>query len=104
MSWRSVVCLIFIGGVGSALGTLAYTEAFHYLNPTIVILLQKLQPVVAILLAYLVLKEQIQSSFLLWAGVLLGGSLIMIWPDIQGLSQAKLYHSQAGSDILKGYL
>ncbi|SHO56952.1 DMT family transporter [Vibrio quintilis] len=104
LSWRMTLCMLFIGGVGSALGTLAFTEAFHYLNPTLVILLQKLQPVIAILLACFVLKERIQSSFLLWACVLIAGSLIMMWSDILSLAQNNLHATRQGSDIIKGYL
>ena len=40
-----------VGCVGSALATVAFTESFHFLNPSLVILLQKLQPVIAIFLA-----------------------------------------------------
>ncbi|CAM3880484.1 EamA domain-containing protein [Vibrio aerogenes] len=104
LNWRMVLCMLFIGGVGSALGTLAFTEAFHYLNPTLVILLQKLQPVVAILLACFVLKERIQSSFVLWAGILILGSLVMMWPDILTLSRHDLHTTRQGSDIIQGYL
>jgi hypothetical protein len=44
-----------IGGVGSAIATVAFTESFQFLNPSLVILLQKMQPVVAITLAAIVL-------------------------------------------------
>jgi drug/metabolite transporter (DMT)-like permease len=45
----AAVCFIAIGG--SALGSIAFTESFHYVNPSVAILLQKVQPIVAILLA-----------------------------------------------------
>ncbi|RDL45202.1 EamA family transporter [Marinomonas piezotolerans] len=99
-SWASV---FFIGGVGSALGTLAFTEAFHYLNPTVVILLQKLQPVIAVLLAFGLLKEQIRGHFVRWSVVILSGSLLMIAPDILSLGDARWHYSDAEIDILKGY-
>src|SRR5437763_1971634 len=35
--------VIFIGFGGSALATVLFTQSFHYLNPTVAILLQKLQ-------------------------------------------------------------
>lgn len=103
MSVLSFGCLFFIGGIGSAVGTLAFTQAFHYLNPTVVILLQKLQPIVAILLAYLLLKERIQGQFIQWASVILLGSFVMIWPDIRGLGDAQLYYSPNNMTILSGY-
>lgn len=103
MALKSYLALFFIGGVGSAIGTLAFTEAFHYLNPTVVILLQKLQPIVAIVAAFVFLREKIERHFMQWAVVILGGSLIMIWPDIVGLSQASLYYSDNLNSIVKGY-
>ncbi|HXH30491.1 MAG TPA: DMT family transporter [Bacteriovoracaceae bacterium] len=71
-----------IGGLGSAIGTVAFTESFRYLNPSLVILLQKLQPVVAIVLAAIVLKEQIEKKFIIWAGICLFGGLLVSSPDI----------------------
>ncbi len=103
MKLSSYLSLFFIGGIGSAVGTLAFTEAFHYLNPTVVILLQKLQPIVAIVLAYVILKERIHTHFIQWAMVILLGSFIMIWPDIAKLPDNPWHYSQDQSDILKGY-
>lgn len=77
-----IFSFLVIGGIGSALGTVAFTESFQYLNPSLVILLQKLQPVVAIILAAIVLKEQIQKQFLIWAAVCLVGGLLVSSPDI----------------------
>ncbi|MCZ2722549.1 DMT family transporter [Marinomonas sp. 15G1-11] len=103
MSKTSLACLFFIGGIGSAVGTLAFTEAFSYLNPTVVILLQKLQPLVAILLAYYFLKERIESHFIQWAAIILLGSLVMIWPDIMTLRDAQWHYSSDQLSIIKGY-
>lgn len=103
LSATSYACLFFIGGIGSALGTLAFTQAFAYLNPTVVILLQKLQPLVAILLAYVFLKERIQVNFVQWAAVILAGSLIMIWPDLLSLQAAQWHYANDTVSLLKGY-
>lgn len=73
---------LVIGGFGSAVATVAFTESFQYLNPSLVILLQKLQPVVAIILSAIILKEQIQKQFLIWAGICLIGGLMISSPDI----------------------
>jgi len=103
MPKRSLACLFFIGGMGSAVGTLAFTEAFSYLNPTVVILLQKLQPLVAIILAYSFLKERIESHFMQWAAIILVGSFVMMWPDLAKLSNAQWHYSNDQSTIVKGY-
>lgn len=103
MSLSGFLSLFFIGGIGSAIGTLAFTEAFHYLNPTVVILLQKLQPIVAILLAYWLLKEGIEGRFLQWAAVILLGSFVMIWPDLRTLGNVQWHYSSDTISLLKGY-
>ena len=77
-----VFSFLVIGGLGSAVATVAFTQSFEYLNPSLVILLQKLQPVVAIILSAIVLKEEIQKQFLIWAGICLVGGLMISSPDI----------------------
>lgn len=103
MSALSFASLFFIGGIGSAIGTLAFTQAFHYLNPTVVILLQKLQPLVAIICASWLLKERIHKGFVYWASIIVIGSLTMIWPDIIGLNHGTLHYSEDRSEIFLGY-
>ncbi|CAM4017419.1 DMT family transporter [Vibrio neonatus] len=89
----SLFSFILIGVIGSAIGTLAFTKAFTLMNPTIVILLQKLQPIVAISLSVILLKEKLQKHFLLWASVSLLGSIVMISPDIMALwSENSVWH------------
>jgi drug/metabolite transporter (DMT)-like permease len=86
------LALMVIGGLGSAVGTLAFTEAFSYMNPTLVILLQKLQPLVAISLAAWVLKEKVQASFIVCLGIALGGSFLLMFEDLHSLLQAQGWH------------
>jgi drug/metabolite transporter (DMT)-like permease len=75
---------LMVGGVGSALATFAFTNAFSLINPSVVILLQKLQPVVTILLAYYLLKERVRREFIFWAVVCLVGGVLISFNDIQG--------------------
>lgn len=77
-----VLSFVIVGGVGSALATVCFTESFKYLNPSLVILLQKFQPVVAIFLSAIVLKENIQKPFLFWSGVCLVGGTLVSSPDL----------------------
>jgi drug/metabolite transporter (DMT)-like permease len=71
------------GGValfGGAVGTMAITKALFYVdyvNLSIVILIQKLQPVFAITLAAFFLKEKLPREFFLWAGLAIIGAYIM---------------------------
>lgn len=101
-----VFSFIVIGGVGSAIATVAFTESFRYLNPSLVIILQKLQPIVVIILASLILKEEIQKQFLLWATVCLIGGFLVSSPDIARFYSLMVQDfSTVSSDVaLKGYV
>jgi drug/metabolite transporter (DMT)-like permease len=100
-----VFSFLIIGGVGSAIATVAFTESFQYLNPSLVILLQKFQPVVAIILAAVVLKEEIQKQFLIWAAICLVGGLLISSPDIERFYSLLVNNFGAvSSDVaVKGY-
>lgn len=57
------VALLVISWGGSALATLLFTTAFVLGNPTVVILLQKTQPLVAIALAHVLLRERLRRAY-----------------------------------------
>ncbi|MBL7149102.1 MAG: DMT family transporter [Candidatus Cloacimonetes bacterium] len=62
--------LISIAFFGGALGTLAIVKALFLVNfqhLSVVVLLQKLQPIFAIILAGIFLKEKIKKNFIFWA-------------------------------------
>ena len=65
MQWAA---LLFVAWGGSAVATWLYTKAFtlDFSHALTVVLLQKTQPIVAILLAGLVLKERRQPLFWAW--------------------------------------
>lgn len=88
LNWRGWLALVFVSLGGSALATVFFTQSFHYLNPSVAILLQKVQPLIAILLAVIFLKERLSRQFWLWAAVALAGAYIITFPDlsIEGLS------------------
>jgi len=57
------VALLVIAWGGSALATLLFTTAFAFGNPTVVILLQKTQPLFAIALAHVLLRERLRWAY-----------------------------------------
>lgn len=73
--------LLFIGAGGSALGLVLFTQSFSYGNPTVSILLQKLQPVIAVLLAALVLRERITKRFAALGAVACAASYFLAFGD-----------------------
>lgn len=65
---------------GGAIGTMAITKALFYVNfvnLSIVILIQKLQPVFALTLAAILLKEKLPKIFFLWAAFAITGTYLM---------------------------
>jgi drug/metabolite transporter (DMT)-like permease len=65
---------------GGAIGTMTITKALFYVNfvnLSIVILIQKLQPVFALSLAALLLKERLPGIFFLWSGTAIIGAYFM---------------------------
>ncbi|EQC43791.1 DMT family transporter [Bacteriovorax sp. Seq25_V] len=93
-----------IGGLGSAIGTLTFTKAFFLVNPSLVILLQKLQPVIAIALSALILKERMKPKFFLWAIVALIGGVMISYQDLApGVKLIVEGQADFTSNSLKGY-
>ena len=72
--------LLFVAWGGSALATWLYTKAFtlDFSHALTVVLLQKTQPVAAILLAGWVLKERRQPLFWAWGAAALVGAYLLI--------------------------
>jgi drug/metabolite transporter (DMT)-like permease len=63
LSRRGWLALLAIGWGGSGLATVLFTEAFKIGNPTTVILLQKLQPLITVALAGLLLRERLPRLY-----------------------------------------
>jgi len=75
--WMSVVWVSLCGGI---LGTFLYTKALSYvgyIDLSVVVLLQKFQPVFAIILAAIVLRERLSKKFIgIVCIALLGGYMV----------------------------
>jgi drug/metabolite transporter (DMT)-like permease len=86
-TWLAFLAVAVFGG---AIGTLAITKALFfvdYINLSIVVLMQKLQPIFAIVLAWLFLGERPGRTFFVWSAVAIGGAYVMtfglVLPDPQ---------------------
>jgi drug/metabolite transporter (DMT)-like permease len=74
--------LIVIAVGGSAVATFAFTKSFEYVNPSVAILLQKLQPLIAVALASSLLRERMGRGFWLWALLALVGAYVLSFPNL----------------------
>lgn len=80
-TWMSIFWVAIFGGIA---GTFFYTKALgfiYYINFSVVVLLQKFQPIFAILLARMILKERLQGRFYLWAILAMIGGYFVAFPN-----------------------
>lgn len=80
--WLAIGLVSLFSG---ALGTIFYTAALgkiNYIQFSVVVLLQQLQPIWAILAAALLLKEKITKTFLIWALVALIAAYLITFKDL----------------------
>lgn len=91
LGWRHVLAAVVIGAGSSALATILFTQAFvdghDYVTPVV---LQKIQPIIAVVCAGLILGERPRRSFAYFffpalVGVWLMGVQDPIHPSIHGL-------------------
>lgn len=95
---------LIIGSLGSALSTVAFTKSFEILNPSVVILLQKLQPLVALSLSSYVLGERIGRSFLFWVFISLLGAILIGYDDLYLYFESLNESNEAYQYKFDGYL
>ena len=80
LTHRDWLAFLGVALFGGAIGTMAITKALfyvNYVNLSIVILIQKLQPVFALVLAGILLKEKLTKKFFFWAGFAIIGAYFM---------------------------
>ena len=89
LDYKDWLTFFFVALLGGAIGTMAITKALFYVNfvnLSIVILLQKLQPIFAISLAAIFLKERLTKIFFFWAALAVTGAYFMTFgtalPDL----------------------
>lgn len=100
---EDLIYFILLGVGGSAIATMCFTKAFVYLNPSLVIVIQKAQPVIAVLLARAMLNEKITLKFVLWASVCLFGVVLIGFEHFQSLSFNEILNFESHEKV-KGYL
>ena len=69
---QDYITIALVALFGGAIGTMAIVKALFLVNfeqLSVVVLLQKLQPIFAIILAGILLKEKIKKQFAIWASV-----------------------------------
>jgi DME family drug/metabolite transporter len=80
--------LLFSGFAGSAVGTIFFTLALKYGNPTVVNVILNIQPVVSTIGAFLLFGDRLAARFFLYAGIaILAGIFVSVaHPALIGVS------------------
>lgn len=82
VSRKALVSILGSGVLGSALGTVCFTQALALLNASLANLLLNVQPVVSVLVSWAWLRERPRAQFYPWAFVALACGVAMAWsPD-----------------------
>ncbi|MCP4214652.1 MAG: DMT family transporter [bacterium] len=93
LSLNDWLSFFWVGLFGGAIGTMAIVGAIFYsynagTNIAVVLILQKLQPIFAIILSMIVLKEKPKKHFYFWGLTAVAGSYLLsfgaAFPDIDG--------------------
>ena len=90
LNGRDIAALLLVGVGASAVATMLFTQAFSYGNPTTPLLLQKLQPVIAILGAYLLLGERLLPRYGRYFVLAVGGAWLISFSDPTNVSVSEL--------------
>jgi drug/metabolite transporter (DMT)-like permease len=88
------VSALFVAWGGSALATLAFTEAFREGNPDVVVLLQKTQPLWAIAAAALVVRERPRRDLALYLVPAAVGAYLLSFGDSSPAEAASGAHGR----------
>jgi drug/metabolite transporter (DMT)-like permease len=80
--WYAILIIGFVAGpIAGILYTYALTQV-GFANFSVVLLLQQTQPIWAILVAGLLLKEKVTKTFVMWAGAAMIGVYLIVFKDL----------------------
>ncbi|MFV1991043.1 MAG: DMT family transporter, partial [Acidimicrobiales bacterium] len=97
-----ITAILFMGVGASAVATILFTQAFTYGDPTTPLLIQKLQPVIVIFAAYLLLSERLLPQYGLYFAFAVGGAYLISFSNPTDVSVNELAPAllAAGAAIL----
>src|SRR5438132_12954801 len=80
--------LIFSGFAGSAVGTIFFTLALKYGNPTVVNVILNIQPVISTMAAFLIFGDRLATRFFFYAAIaIVAGVFVSVaHPTLIGVS------------------
>jgi drug/metabolite transporter (DMT)-like permease len=92
--------LIFSGFAGSAVGTIFFTLALKYGNPTVVNVVLNIQPVISTLGAFFLFGDRLSRRFFLYAGIAIVAGVFV---SVTNPTQIGVSLERAGLNVGTGY-
>lgn len=96
LNLRQAGALLFISWGGSAIATIMFTSAFAHGNMNSVLLLQKLQPLFAIVMARWILKERLPARFYIFVIMALVGTYLLTFGTTVPFQQMSDFAAMGG--------
>ncbi|MEX2210497.1 MAG: DMT family transporter [Gaiellaceae bacterium] len=85
LGWRFVLAAVAIGAGASAVATILFTQAFvESASPITPVVLQKVQPIVAVIGAWIILRERPRPRFGFYLVAALAGAWLIAFPSPTG--------------------
>jgi drug/metabolite transporter (DMT)-like permease len=92
--------LIFSGFAGSAVGTIFFTLALKYGNPTVVNVILNIQPVISTIGAFLLFGDRLARRFFLYAGIAIVSGVFV---SVANPTQIGISFERAGLNVGTGF-
>src|SRR5213595_2382680 len=92
--------LLFSGFAGSAVGTIFFTLALKYGNPTVVNVILNIQPVISTMGAFLLFGDRLARRFFLYAGIAITAGIFV---SVAYPTQIGVSFERAGLNLGTGY-
>jgi drug/metabolite transporter (DMT)-like permease len=87
VSRKAILSIVGSGVLGSALGTVCFTQALALLNSSLANLLLNVQPIISVFVSWLWLSERPHARFYPWAAVALACGVALVWSPSPGAMQ-----------------
>src|SRR5215468_2568875 len=100
VSGRTWGFLIFSGFAGSAVGTIFFTLALKYGNPTVVNVILNIQPVISTIGAFLLFGDRLAGRFFVYAGIAIVAGVFV---SVTNPTQIGISFERAGLNVGTGY-
>jgi uncharacterized membrane protein len=92
--------LLFSGFAGSAVGTIFFTLALKYGNPTVVNVILNIQPVISTMGAFLLFGDRLARQFFFYAGIAIVAGIFV---SVTHLTMIGVSFASAGLNLGTGY-